>query len=223
MHGPRSKVHLHEVAPSLNPGWRGAILGLSEWCLPVYCCVLLLGWLCHTAPVYWPFPHRDVRLLEVRRSSGARGFGELVTPTGAALVRLLSEGAPPVTFRCEAGTVRGQSHLLIARMLVSSSGRSSAARATSNISNGWPLTCTNVRGARCQRVRLLRVRRLTSSRPRSDEEGPDGIRSKCHPARPPRAARRDFSRPRRVVSTDHVELARLARVNAPSRVSSRFA
>jgi uncharacterized protein (TIGR00299 family) protein len=104
MHGkPPERVHLHEVGAVdaildvLGSLWGFEQLGITA----VYCGALALGdgtvEAAHgTLPV--PAP-ATLKLLEghvVR--FGPEGSGELVTPTGAALVRVLSEGPPTAAF-----------------------------------------------------------------------------------------------------------------------------
>lgn len=94
------RVHLHEVgAVDAILDVMGTIWGLSELGVSrVYCGVIALGDGSVTAahgelPV--PAP-ATLRLLEGQAvRPGPAGSGELVTPTGAALVRVLSEGPPP--------------------------------------------------------------------------------------------------------------------------------
>ena len=104
MHGvPVEKVHLHEVGAVdaildvLGSIWGLALLGVTA----VYAGPIALGdgtvESSHgTLPV--PAP-ATLKLLEghvVR--SGPAGSGELVTPTGAALLHVLSLGAPPISY-----------------------------------------------------------------------------------------------------------------------------
>ena len=104
IHGlPPERVHLHEVgAVDAILDIVGAIWGLSELDISrVYCGTISLGdgfvEAAHgTLPV--PAP-ATLKLLEghpVR--PGPAGSGELVTPTGAALIRVLSSGPPPASF-----------------------------------------------------------------------------------------------------------------------------
>lgn len=101
MHGETvDRVHLHEVgAVDAILDVVGAIWGLSELGVSrVYCGVIALGdGSVNTAHGLLPVPApATLRLLEghpVR--SGPDGSGELVTPTGAALVRVLSSGPAP--------------------------------------------------------------------------------------------------------------------------------
>ncbi|HEX6944288.1 MAG TPA: nickel pincer cofactor biosynthesis protein LarC [Gemmatimonadaceae bacterium] len=101
MHGTTvDKVHLHEVgAVDAILDVMGAIWGLSELGVSrVYCGVIALGdGSVNTAHGVLPVPApATLRLLEGQAvRPGPEGSGELVTPTGAALVRVLSEGAPP--------------------------------------------------------------------------------------------------------------------------------
>jgi uncharacterized protein (TIGR00299 family) protein len=101
MHGTTiDKVHLHEVgAVDAILDVMGAIWGLSELGVSrVYCGVIALGdGSVNTAHGVLPVPApATLRLLEGQAvRPGPEGSGELVTPTGAALVRVLSRGAPP--------------------------------------------------------------------------------------------------------------------------------
>jgi len=101
MHGvPAEAVHLHEVGAVdamldvMGSVWGMALLGVRE----VYCGPIALGdgvvQAAHgTLPV--PAP-ATLKLLEGQAvRPGPPGSGELVTPTGAALVRALSAGPPP--------------------------------------------------------------------------------------------------------------------------------
>ncbi|MFN8574924.1 MAG: nickel pincer cofactor biosynthesis protein LarC [Gemmatimonadaceae bacterium] len=97
------KVHLHEVgAVDAILDIVGAIWGLSELGVSrVYCSTISLGdGFVDAAHGRLPVPApATLRLLEghvVR--PGPAGSGELVTPTGAALVRVLSIGAPPPAY-----------------------------------------------------------------------------------------------------------------------------
>ncbi|HEX9565909.1 MAG TPA: nickel pincer cofactor biosynthesis protein LarC [Gemmatimonadaceae bacterium] len=101
LHGTTvDRVHLHEVgAVDAILDVVGSIWGLSELGVSrVYCSVLNVGdGFVRTAHGMLPVPApATLRLLEghVIRP-GPEGAGELVTPTGAALVRVLSEGPPP--------------------------------------------------------------------------------------------------------------------------------
>ncbi len=94
------RVHLHEVgAVDAILDVMGSIWGLSELGVSrVYCGEIALGdGSVRTAhgllPVPAPATQRLLEGLLVRH--GPEGSGELVTPTGAALVRVLSEGPPP--------------------------------------------------------------------------------------------------------------------------------
>lgn len=95
------RVHLHEVgAVDAILDIVGAIWGLSELGVSrVYCGVIALGdGSVNTAHGVLPVPApATLRLLEGHAvRPGPEGAGELVTPTGAALVRVLSEGPPPI-------------------------------------------------------------------------------------------------------------------------------
>lgn len=97
------QVHLHEVgAIDAILDIVGAIWGLSELGVSrVYCSTISLGdGFVDAAHGRLPVPApATLRLLEghvVR--PGPQGSGELVTPTGAALVRVLSSGPPPAEF-----------------------------------------------------------------------------------------------------------------------------
>ncbi len=97
------RVHLHEVgAVDAILDIVGAIWGLSELGVSrVYCSTISLGdGFVDAAHGRLPVPApATLRLLEghvVR--PGPAGSGELVTPTGAALVRVLSAGAPPPAY-----------------------------------------------------------------------------------------------------------------------------
>ena len=104
MHGvDPERVHLHEVGAVdaildiLGSIWGFAVLGVDT----VYCGTIALGdgsvQAAHgTLPV--PAP-ATLKLLEGHAvRPGPPGAGELVTPTGAALVRVLSSGPPPVDY-----------------------------------------------------------------------------------------------------------------------------
>ena len=101
MHGTTiEKVHLHEVgAVDAILDVMGAIWGLSELGVSrVYSGVISMGdGSVKTAHGILPVPApATLRLLEGQPvQPGPAGSGELVTPTGAALVRVLSEGRPP--------------------------------------------------------------------------------------------------------------------------------
>jgi uncharacterized protein (TIGR00299 family) protein len=101
LHGTTvDRVHLHEVGAVdaildvVGNVWGFELLGVQS----VYCGTIATGdgvvQAAHgTLPV--PAP-ATLRLLEGHRiKSGPEGSGELVTPTGAALVRVLSRGTPP--------------------------------------------------------------------------------------------------------------------------------
>jgi uncharacterized protein (TIGR00299 family) protein len=94
------KVHLHEVGAVdaildvVGVIWGFAELGVTE----VRCGLLRLGdGTVQAAHGLLPVPApATLKLLEGHRvSPGPEGAGELVTPTGAALVRVLSMGPPP--------------------------------------------------------------------------------------------------------------------------------
>lgn len=94
------RVHLHEVgAVDAILDIVGSIWGLSELGVSrVYCGVIALGdGTVDTAHGQLPVPApATLRLLEGQAvRPGPEGSGELVTPTGAVLVRVLSEGRPP--------------------------------------------------------------------------------------------------------------------------------
>jgi uncharacterized protein (TIGR00299 family) protein len=94
------RVHLHEVgAVDAILDVMGSIWGMSELGVSrVYCGVIALGdGSVNTAHGVLPVPApATLRLLEGQAvRPGPEGSGELVTPTGAALVRVLSEGPPP--------------------------------------------------------------------------------------------------------------------------------
>ena len=104
IHGvPAERVHLHEVgAVDAILDVVGSIWGFDELGVSnVYCTTISTGdgviQAAHgTLPV--PAP-ATLRLLEgFRVRPGPEGSGELVTPTGAALVRVLAEGAPPESY-----------------------------------------------------------------------------------------------------------------------------
>ena len=104
LHGvPPERVHLHEVgAVDAILDIVGAVWGVSELDVSrVYCGTISLGdgfvQADHgTLPV--PAP-ATLRLLEGHAvRPGPEGTGELVTPTGAALVRVLSCGPPPAQY-----------------------------------------------------------------------------------------------------------------------------
>jgi len=96
-------VHLHEVgAVDAILDVVGSIWGLAELGVTsVYCGPIALGEGTVAAahgelPVPAPATYKLLEGLPVR--PGPAGAGELVTPTGAALVRVLSKGLPPITF-----------------------------------------------------------------------------------------------------------------------------
>ena len=104
MHGvDPAEVHLHEVGAVdaildvVGSLWGLQLLGVER----VYCSTISLGdgsvRAAHgTLPVPAPATLRLLTGHSVRM--GPPGSGELVTPTGAALIRVLSEGPPPGTF-----------------------------------------------------------------------------------------------------------------------------
>jgi uncharacterized protein (TIGR00299 family) protein len=104
IHGlPPEKVHLHEVgAVDAILDVVGVVWGLEQLGVTrVYCGPIALGdGTVKAAHGILPVPApATLKLLEghpVR--PGPEGSGELVTPTGAALVRTLSEGPPPSEF-----------------------------------------------------------------------------------------------------------------------------
>ena len=104
IHGkPPEKVHLHEVgAVDAILDIVGAVWGLAELGVEeVRCGVLRTGdGTVQAAHGLLPVPApATLKLLEGHRTSpGPEGSGELVTPTGAALVRVLSAGPPPDEF-----------------------------------------------------------------------------------------------------------------------------
>ena len=96
-------VHLHEVGAVdaildvVGAVWGMARLGITE----VYCGTLPLGdGFVHAAHGRLPVPApATLKLLEgLPVRPGPEGSGELVTPTGAGLVRVLSRGAPPAEY-----------------------------------------------------------------------------------------------------------------------------
>jgi hypothetical protein len=97
------KVHLHEVGAVdaildvVGVIWGLAELGVTE----VRCGVLRVGdGTVRAAHGLLPVPApATLKLLEGHQvSPGPEGAGELVTPTGAALVRILSSGPPPSVY-----------------------------------------------------------------------------------------------------------------------------
>lgn len=97
------RVHLHEVgAVDALLDVVGSVWGLSELGLSrVYCGTIALGdGDVQTAHGRLPVPApATLRLLEGQSvRPGPPGSGELVTPTGAALVRVLSQGQPPARY-----------------------------------------------------------------------------------------------------------------------------
>jgi hypothetical protein len=104
IHGmPPEEVHLHEVGAVdaildvVGGIWGFAQLGVED----VRCGVIRTGdGTVRAAHGLLPVPApATLKLLEGHRvSPGPEGAGELVTPTGAALVRVLSSGAPPAEY-----------------------------------------------------------------------------------------------------------------------------
>lgn len=104
IHGlPPEKVHLHEVGAVdaildvVGVIWGFEQLGVTR----VYCGAIALGdGTVKAAHGILPVPApATLKLLEGHAvRPGPEGSGELVTPTGAALVRTLSEGPPPSEF-----------------------------------------------------------------------------------------------------------------------------
>jgi uncharacterized protein (TIGR00299 family) protein len=104
IHGmPPEKVHLHEVgAVDAILDVVGVVWGLSELGVEdVRCGLLRTGdGTVRAAHGLLPVPApATLKLLEGHRiSPGPDGAGELVTPTGAGIVRVLSSGPPPVEY-----------------------------------------------------------------------------------------------------------------------------
>jgi len=104
IHGvPLEKVHLHEVgAVDAILDVVGTIWGLDRLGVEsVYCGPIALGdGTVRAAHGVLPVPApATLKLLEgLAVSPGPEGSGELVTPTGAALVRVLSQGPPPAEY-----------------------------------------------------------------------------------------------------------------------------
>ena len=104
LHGqPPEKVHLHEVgAVDAILDVVGAIWGLSLLDVErVHCGPISLGdGTVKAAHGVLPVPApATLKLLEGHAvRPGPEGSGELVTPTGAALVRVLSSGPPPIEY-----------------------------------------------------------------------------------------------------------------------------
>lgn len=117
MHGTTvDRVHLHEVgAVDAILDVMGAIWGMSELGVSrVYCGVIALGdGSVNTAHGVLPVPApATLRLLEgLAVRPGPEGSGELVTPTGAALVRVLSDGKPPEHIPLRSGYGAGTKQL----------------------------------------------------------------------------------------------------------------
>jgi uncharacterized protein (TIGR00299 family) protein len=98
------KVHLHEVGAVdsildvIGSTWGFHLLGIER----IYCGPLVVGeGTVVAAHGEMPVPApATLKLLEgLATSPGPQGSGELVTPTGAALVRILSAGPPPGAYR----------------------------------------------------------------------------------------------------------------------------
>ena len=104
IHGmPAERVHLHEVGAVdaildvVGAVWGFELLGLER----VYCGTVALGdGSVRAAHGLLPVPApATLKLLEgLRVRPGPEGSGELVTPTGAALVKVLASGPPPAEF-----------------------------------------------------------------------------------------------------------------------------
>ena len=97
------RVHLHEVGAVdaildvVGSVWGLELLGVEQ----VYCGPMYVGdGTVHAAHGEMPVPApATLKLLEgIAIRPGPEGTGELVTPTGAALVRVLSAGRPPSEF-----------------------------------------------------------------------------------------------------------------------------
>ncbi|MEO6446244.1 MAG: nickel pincer cofactor biosynthesis protein LarC [Gemmatimonadaceae bacterium] len=101
IHGvPPQEVHLHEVgAVDAILDIVGAVWGLSELGVSRVCCgtISLGDGFVRAAHGVLPVPApATLRLLQGHKvRPGPEGTGELVTPTGAALVKVLSSGPPP--------------------------------------------------------------------------------------------------------------------------------
>lgn len=98
------KVHLHEVGAVdsildvIGSVWGFHVLGVER----IHCGPLVVGeGTVHAAHGEMPVPApATLKLLEgLTVRPGPAGSGELVTPTGAALVRLLSAGLPPGSYQ----------------------------------------------------------------------------------------------------------------------------
>jgi len=104
IHGvPAERVHLHEVGAVdaildvMGSIWGFEELGISD----IYCATIATGdGAIKSAHGILPVPApATLRLLEgFRVRPGPDGSGELVTPTGAALVRVLARGGPPDSY-----------------------------------------------------------------------------------------------------------------------------
>jgi len=97
------RVHLHEVGAVdaildvIGAVWGLELLGVGQvFCGPIY----VGDGTVHAAHGEMPVPApATLKLLEgIAIRPGPEGAGELVTPTGAALVRVLSAGGPPMQF-----------------------------------------------------------------------------------------------------------------------------
>lgn len=98
------KVHLHEVGAVdsildvIGSVWGFHLLGVDR----IYCGPLVVGeGTVHAAHGEMPVPApATLKMLEgLAVRPGPAGSGELVTPTGAALVKILSSGPPPESYR----------------------------------------------------------------------------------------------------------------------------
>lgn len=104
IHGmPAEEVHLHEVGAVdaildvVGAVWGFDLLGVRE----IYCGTISLGdGFVRAAHGVLPVPApATLKLLEgIRVRPGPEGAGELVTPTGAGLVRELASGPPPAEY-----------------------------------------------------------------------------------------------------------------------------
>jgi len=97
------RIHLHEVGAVdaildvVGAIWGFNLLGVSD----VFCSTIAVGdGTVRAAHGMLPVPApATLRLLEgLRVRTGPDGAGELVTPTGAALVKVLARGAPPESY-----------------------------------------------------------------------------------------------------------------------------
>ena len=143
--GPE-KVHLHEVgAVDAILDVVGVIWGLSELGVEdVRCGVLRVGdGTVRAAHGVLPVPApATLKLLQGQQiSPGPEGAGELVTPTGAALVKILSTGAPPRTYvplatGFGAGTKDFPDRANALRLILADVETASATSTTSALSDG---------------------------------------------------------------------------------------